>query len=67
MEAGHKSTHPVKPESDQSVLRAMLAKMMPQVPAIAAIERECDANPPPYDGVLPKLYERVQKHLNLIV
>jgi hypothetical protein len=32
---------------------------------LAAIEKECDANPPAYDGDLPKLYKRVQKHLNL--
>jgi len=32
---------------------------------LAAIEKECDANPPPYDGDLPKLYRGVQKHLNL--
>jgi hypothetical protein len=32
---------------------------------LAAIEKECDANPPEYDGDLPKLYKRVQKHLNL--
>jgi hypothetical protein len=31
----------------------------------AAIEKECEANPPAYDGDLPKLYKRVQKHLNL--
>jgi hypothetical protein len=32
---------------------------------LAAIEKECEANPPAYDGDLPKLYKRVQKHLNL--
>lgn len=32
---------------------------------LAAIEKDCDANPPGYDGDLPKLYKRVQKHLNL--
>ena len=32
---------------------------------LAAIEKECDANPPDYDGDLPRLYKRVQKHLNL--
>jgi len=32
---------------------------------LTAIEREFDSNPPEYDGNLPKLYKRVQKHLNL--
>lgn len=32
---------------------------------LTAIEREFDSNPPEYDGSLPKLYKRVQKHLNL--
>ncbi|MGA7853868.1 MAG: abortive infection family protein [Candidatus Acidiferrales bacterium] len=32
---------------------------------LAAIEKECDISPPAYDGDLPKLYKRVQKHLNL--
>jgi len=32
---------------------------------LAAIEKECDSNAPEYDGDLPKLYKRVQKHLNL--
>ena len=32
---------------------------------LAAIEKECDSNAPSYDGDLPKLYKRVQKHLNL--
>jgi hypothetical protein len=32
---------------------------------LAAIEKECDSNAPGYDGDLPKLYKRVQKHLNL--
>jgi hypothetical protein len=32
---------------------------------LAAIEKEFDANAPDYDGDLPKLYKRVQKHLNL--
>jgi hypothetical protein len=32
---------------------------------LAAIEKECDPSPPEYDGDLPKLYKRVQKHLNL--
>jgi hypothetical protein len=30
-----------------------------------AIEKEFDPNAPDYDGDLPKLYKRVQKHLNL--
>jgi Abortive infection C-terminus len=32
---------------------------------LAAIEKECDPGAPEYDGDLPKLYKRVQKHLNL--
>jgi hypothetical protein len=32
---------------------------------LAAIEKEFDPSPPDYDGDLPKLYKRVQKHLNL--
>jgi hypothetical protein len=32
---------------------------------LSAIEREFDAGAPDYDGDLPKLYKRVQKHLNL--
>jgi hypothetical protein len=32
---------------------------------LAAIEKEFDAQAPDYDGDLPKLYKRVQKHLNL--
>jgi len=32
---------------------------------LAAIEKEFDPNAPDYDGDLPKLYKRVQKHLNL--
>jgi hypothetical protein len=32
---------------------------------LAAIEKELDPRPPDYDGDLPKLYKRVQKHLNL--
>jgi len=32
---------------------------------LSAIEKEFDPNPPEYDGSLPKLYKRVQKHLNL--
>jgi hypothetical protein len=32
---------------------------------LMAIEKEFDANAPDYDGDLPKLYKRVQKHLNL--
>ena len=32
---------------------------------LAAVEKEFDPNPPDYDGDLPKLYKRVQKHLNL--
>jgi hypothetical protein len=32
---------------------------------LIAIEKEFDANAPDYDGDLPKLYKRVQKHLNL--
>jgi hypothetical protein len=32
---------------------------------LAAIEKDCDPNPPAYDGDLPNLYKRVQKHLNL--
>ena len=32
---------------------------------LAAIEKEFDASPPDYDGDLPKLYKRVQRHLNL--
>lgn len=32
---------------------------------LSAIEKEFDSNPPDYDGNLPKLYKRVQKHLNL--
>lgn len=32
---------------------------------LAAIEQQCDSNAPDYDGDLPKLYKRVQKHLNL--
>jgi hypothetical protein len=32
---------------------------------LAAIEKEVDSNAPDYDGDLPKLYKRVQKHLNL--
>lgn len=32
---------------------------------LTAIEKEFDANAPDYDGDLPKLYKRVQKHLNL--
>jgi hypothetical protein len=32
---------------------------------LAAIEKECNPSPPGYDGDLPKLYKRVQKHLNL--
>jgi hypothetical protein len=33
---------------------------------LAAIEKEFDSNAPEYDGDLPKLYKRVQKHLNLL-
>jgi hypothetical protein len=32
---------------------------------LTAIEKEFDSTPPEYDGDLPKLYKRVQKHLNL--
>jgi hypothetical protein len=32
---------------------------------LSAIEKEFDHNPPESDGNLPKLYKRVQKHLNL--
>ena len=32
---------------------------------LSAIEKELDPNPPEYDGNLPKLYKRLQKHLNL--
>jgi hypothetical protein len=32
---------------------------------LTAIEMEVDAHAPDYDGDLPKLYKRVQKHLNL--
>jgi len=32
---------------------------------LTAVERELDPNAPDYDGDLPKLYKRVQKHLNL--
>jgi hypothetical protein len=32
---------------------------------LAALEREFDSNAAEYDGDLPKLYKRVQKHLNL--
>jgi hypothetical protein len=32
---------------------------------LTAIEKEFDGNAPEYDGDLPKLYKRVQKHLNL--
>jgi len=32
---------------------------------LAAIEKEFDSYAPEYDGDLPKLYKRVQKHLNL--
>jgi len=32
---------------------------------LAAIEKEFDSSAPDYDGDLPKLYRRVQKHLNL--
>ena len=32
---------------------------------LSVIEKEFDPNPPEYDGNLPKLYKRVQKHLNL--
>ena len=32
---------------------------------LTAIEKEFDVNTPDYDGDLPKLYKRVQKHLNL--
>jgi len=32
---------------------------------LSEIEKEFDPNPPEYDGNLPKLYKRVQKHLNL--
>jgi hypothetical protein len=32
---------------------------------LAALEKEVDSNAPDYDGDLPKLYKRVQKHLNL--
>ncbi len=32
---------------------------------LAAIEKELDSDAPEYDGDLPKLYKRVQKHLNL--
>jgi hypothetical protein len=32
---------------------------------LAAIEKEFDAAAPDYDGDLPKLYKRAQKHLNL--
>ncbi|MFM7601416.1 MAG: abortive infection family protein [Pseudanabaena sp.] len=32
---------------------------------LTSIEKEFDPNPPKYDGNLPKLYKRVQKHLNL--
>jgi Abortive infection C-terminus len=32
---------------------------------LAAIEKECDTCAPEYDGDLPKLYKRVQRHLNL--
>ncbi|MEX0267941.1 abortive infection family protein [Leptolyngbyaceae cyanobacterium UHCC 1019] len=32
---------------------------------LSAIEKELDTNPPEYDGNLPKMYKRVQRHLNL--
>lgn len=32
---------------------------------LSALEKEFDPNPPEYDGDLPRLYRRVQKHLNL--
>nr|WP_242038809.1 abortive infection family protein [Anabaena lutea] len=32
---------------------------------LSAIEKELDPQPPEYDGNLPKLYRRVQSHLNL--
>jgi Abortive infection C-terminus len=32
---------------------------------LTAIEEEFDSNAPDYDGNLPKLYKRVQRHLNL--
>ena len=32
---------------------------------LVALEREYDADPPVYDGNLPRLYRRVQGHLNL--
>ena len=32
---------------------------------LSAIEKEFDSNAPDHDGNLPKLYKRVQKHLNL--
>lgn len=32
---------------------------------LTSVEREFDLNPPKYDGNLPKLYKKVQKHLNL--
>jgi hypothetical protein len=32
---------------------------------LSAIEKEFEPNPQEYDGNLPKLYKRVQKHLNL--
>nr|WP_254445219.1 MULTISPECIES: abortive infection family protein [unclassified Anabaena] len=32
---------------------------------LSAIEKEFDPQPPKYDGNLPKLYRRVQNHLNL--
>jgi hypothetical protein len=32
---------------------------------LAAIEKDFDSSAPDYDGDLPKLYKRVQKHLNL--
>jgi Abortive infection C-terminus len=32
---------------------------------LSAIEKEFNLNPPEYDGNLPKLYKRVQNHLNL--
>lgn len=32
---------------------------------LLSIEREIDPNPPEHDGNLPKLYRRVQNHLNL--
>jgi len=31
-----------------------------------ALEKEFDPSPPKYDGNLPKLYKRIQKHLNLM-